>query len=348
VNATRYAHIGYPKNMSTTLQRGFFDAHPQIRHLGIGVGSNVGYIDEEIGAAIELYLQYCRDFRWTDQRARLKAAFERQLRAADEDPQARAVGLSLEHLSFSYTPDNIDVTTKARRLLYLLGPETRIIMVIREQWALLRSLYRECIRQGYPGTFSDFCEYAFKFQDRSFLLDFLYDRMYALYTGLFGEGNVLVLFMDELRAGDGLAWAAPGRSVVSERLAAHLGVSPLGGGLGHFNAALSEAELVVKRELNHSFRHDLGNRQYSSANTHRISGYFTHDLGVSLPQEAFMDVRTKRYLIAQARELAARAPGRRLDYDVVPEVAEGMSALFSESDLRLHDLIGRTPGCPEG
>lgn len=201
MKATRFVHIGYPKNMSTTLQRGFFDAHPDIHFMGIGVGSNVGYVSAEIGTAIELYLQFCKDFKWQEEAPRLRAAFARELARADAAPQTRAVGFSLEHLSFSYTPDNIDVTTKAQRTCALMGDELRVVMVVREQWSLFRSYWRECVRQGYRHGFDRFCEYAFKFQERSFLYDFLYDRMWDLWAGLVGAENVLVLSLEELREG---------------------------------------------------------------------------------------------------------------------------------------------------
>ncbi len=42
-----FLHIGYPKCFSTTLQRNFFSKHPEIFYGGIGIDSNIDFINEE-------------------------------------------------------------------------------------------------------------------------------------------------------------------------------------------------------------------------------------------------------------------------------------------------------------
>lgn len=98
--------------------------------------------------------------------------------------------------------------------------------------------------------------------------------------------------------------------------------------------------------LNRQHTHDLGNGQYSTANAHRVHDYFVHELGVAPPREAFVDVRTKRHLIAQARELAGQHAAPPISYEVDPEVRAGLDRFFRQSNARFQSQLGRDLGYP--
>ena len=55
-----------PKNLSTTLQRDFFSKHPEIMHLGVGINSNVYYINSRISSACENHFQYSNKYSYHD------------------------------------------------------------------------------------------------------------------------------------------------------------------------------------------------------------------------------------------------------------------------------------------
>ena len=190
----KYIHIGYPKCFSTTLQRSFFDAHHEIMHLGIGCGSNVDYIDPKISAYMENYLVYARTLSFREKQEEIKKHFSYWFDKAEKEGYA-AAGISLEHLVFSFSTDNIDTCEKASRLKEIFGENTKIIMIVRNQIDLLRSLYRESIRMGNPGSYDDFLNFCVLLKDRNFLYDFRYDLIYELYSDLFGSENILVLMM---------------------------------------------------------------------------------------------------------------------------------------------------------
>ena len=97
-NARIVVHIGYPKCMSTTLQRDFFSKHPEINYLGVGFADNMSYSTNEVEYLNETFLKYCRDDLWE----RSKLDFHHHLKKLI-DYQKTTV-FSNEHLSLKFFP----------------------------------------------------------------------------------------------------------------------------------------------------------------------------------------------------------------------------------------------------
>lgn len=301
---TRYIHIGFPKNFSTSLQRGYFDVHPQLLHLGIGCGSNVDYIDKRTSIYMENFLVYANPFAYRREKDRIIHHFNRWFEKVEEFKSKKALGVSLEHLSFCFTGDNIDTVTKAERLHEIFGSESKIIMIIRNQWDLLRSLYRESIRMGYDGSYKDFLHYVWVMKDRNFFYDFSYDLVFRLYSDLFGLKNILVLTHEKMRDTFGRLINQHQGIHIMDQLSDFLGCDRLQSELGHFNESLDGRHLAAMRVLNRKYRHDLGNGQYGrSANFHRLKHYLIEELGQ--PDDdayIYQDVIVKRRNIERAAE----------------------------------------------
>ncbi|MEJ2166190.1 MAG: hypothetical protein P8X90_11715, partial [Desulfobacterales bacterium] len=307
MSINRYIHIGFPKALSTALQRNFFDAHPNIYHLGVGCGGNLDYIDPDVELAVEDYLLFCKDLRYREKQVFIANIFQRFFSAAESDPHSNAVGISNESLSFGYIPGHIDVTVKARRLLSIFGGKTSIIMIIRNQPALLRSLYRESIRNGYWGSFNDFMKYVYFFQDRGFLYDFLYDRQYELYSSLFGSKNVHVFQLEEFLTSGRLKVNEEGKIELFNRLCGILNVPYVSLPLERYNDPLSPKELSIKERLNRERNHDLGHSLLTGVvNIHRLRRYFERDLHWPAEEWIYDDVKCKRELISRAKKLASK------------------------------------------
>ncbi len=74
----KFIHIGFHKNFSTSLQRSYFNTHPEIYLLGAGYGDhNLGFIDREIEIAIEQHFRYSKDFVYEDFKDQVKSSFEK-------------------------------------------------------------------------------------------------------------------------------------------------------------------------------------------------------------------------------------------------------------------------------
>jgi len=342
----RYIHIGYPKNLSTTLQRDFFGKHPQIFHLGIGVGSNVDYINPQISSACENHLVYSRDYSYNRKKTAIKKSFHEQFDLFEKSQNHKICGISLEHISFSFTPDNIDITTKAERLADIFDGDAKIIMIIREQNALLKSLYRESIRMGYPGEYSDFMNYSYLCQDRNFLLEFMYDYTYELFAKYFGKENIILVPVEDVRGEDGNLKSTNGKNDFVSTLCNELGIDYFDLDFDHHNKTLSEAQTVAKKELNKTYTHDLGNCVYgNAANFHRLKHYFIEELKFPLPDELlYYDARVKNKSVEEAIKLSADS-NKKIDYSYSDEIKNRLNDQFRTSNKKLELLSGkRLPG----
>lgn len=341
MKARRYLHIGCPKAVSTTLQRDFFAAHPAVRHLGVGCGGNVDYLDAQVELAIEGHLMFDRELRYREKAEALHRHFADHFAAADADPAIGAVGLSNESLCFGYTPGHADTALKARRLRDLFGPEAAVILIVRNQPDLLRSLHRESIRNGYAGTLAQFLEFAYLHQDRSFLGDFLFDRTVGYYGELFGAENVHVLPLEEYQDQGRLTPAAPGHTRLTDRLAEILGVPALPLELGRHNPSLDEAVLEAKRRLNATQPHDLGHALLAGVvNGHRLRQVYALDLKWDAEAWLYDDVKRKRALIAQA-EVLARTEPLALNDSLPEPLRRPLEEMFAADNARLAARLGR-------
>jgi len=338
----RYIHIGFPKALSTFLQRNFFDAHPNIFHLGVGCGGNIDYIDPDLEVAVEDYLLFCKDFRYREKQGFISETFQHFFSVAESDPHTKAVGISNESLSFGYIPGHIDVTIKARRMLSIFGKNTSIIMIIRNQPALLRSLYRESIRNGYWGSFNDFMRYIYFFQDRGFLYDFRYDRQHELYSCLFGKENVHVFELEAFRTNGLLNENDEGEIELLSRLCGILNLPYVPLAIERYNDPLSLKELSVKEKLNRTMIHDLGHSLLSGVlNIHRLRHYFERDLKWIAKDWIYDDVKRKRELIARAQKLASKDNVSEISYQYQDEIKERILPFFTEANRALEIRLGK-------
>jgi hypothetical protein len=95
-------------------------------------------------------------------------------------------------------------------------PEAKILITIREQSAVMISMYGEYIKYGFSSSLSDFVwqpshHSMTPIVDRAF---YNYDRALTLYEAIFGEGNVMALPLE---------WMSRNSEAAVEKIAAFLG-----------------------------------------------------------------------------------------------------------------------------
>lgn len=340
----KYIHIGYPKNLSTTLQRDFFSKHFEILHLGVGCNEhNLGYINDEIRIAIEMHLRYSKNSIYVDKQKEIKKFFELQFKQAQEK-KYKAVGISCEHFSFNFTPDNIDITQKAQRLYDIFGDETKIIIITRNQPDLIKSLYSECIRIGYPYGYYKFIEYCYFYKERNFISDFQYDKVFNTYAELFGEKNIMVVPLEEvIDESSREILQSDSKYIILQKICSFINLNYDSNiQLGHFNKKLDESVAVIKRDLNSNYPHDLGNIIYSGAETNRLWKYYEKELNIEMPYEAQNDVLQKQKLIKMAEnESLTRNLDLKIDYNCDPELEKRLYDFFSASNKKFQKLINK-------
>ncbi|WP_432409975.1 hypothetical protein [Rasiella sp. SM2506] len=332
---TKYIHIGFPKNFSTSLQRDYFSKHPEIYHLGIGLDSNLGYRDAMVEKTLEVYLKTCKEYKYLEEKGKITAHFQNIFNS--EKNTQRAIGISAEHLSFSFSYDSLSAPEKARRLFEIFGKETKIIMIVRNQFDLIKSLYRESVRVGFAGDFNSYFKLIYKYQDRNFIYDFRYDLMFETYTKLFGSENVAVFFFEEYREQDGEMILGNAGIKLFEDLNIFLKLSNPEMVLEHYNEALPSKKILNKALLNKAEPHDLGNHLLESAEKHRIKKYLEEDLHyIENENKTYSDVLVKRKLTEKA---ITSEDSNLISYNMDAHIVDKLKSFYETGNRNLEAVI---------
>lgn len=323
----RFVHIGFPKCGSTTLQIDFFYRHPQILFLGIGCGNPLKYIDENISTALELDLRYKKDLIYDSEK--IKGYFEKYFNKVKTNSSISCIGLSSENLSFTFTND-IDVTQKAKRIYRIFGRETKIIIIIRNQFELIKSLYSEFIMSGYYKSFEDFLEFSYAFHDRNYLCDLLYLNIYEYYEKLFGKENIGVFIFEKLII-DHLEFA--------KKICKFLGIDFFDYGINRRNQSLSIDDLENIRLFNKLNRHNLGNSLLDYSHSHRLKSYFSNQLGIAVPKQAINDEIKKSEIIRAIQVFRNSYNDEPKRLSINDHYKEKFIKMFSESNRIMSEKI---------
>lgn len=340
MSVERFVHIGFPKNFSTSLQRSFFSKHPDIHYLGIGCkNDNVNYINDKITSSIEMYVRYAKEIVYQKKKDQIINWFKSEFNNAEKSNK-KLVGLSAEILTATFSSNDNDIYTKASRIHEIFGSNTKIIMIVRNQLDLLKSMYHECIRNGYPLTYAKFIEYQYKYHCSSLSSDYLYDGVYEIYSRLFGQKNVLVLPFEQLRDKQtGKMVEVGNENLLIKKVSEFLEIDYSFDDFEHHNSALSPAELEAKRILNQTNPHDISSSNYDYVESHRLNPYFKSELNIEPFTKDYANVKVKRASIAAAKEMVKNDKSLSLDYSVDQEIYTKLTSLYAESNKVLQGMV---------
>lgn len=324
-----FIHIGYPKCASTALQTGFFTPHPELFYLGpYNGGLSFGFHNKEFKRLVEIEWRLMKDFGYDEVHAKsvVKQCYKDFLVSGK-----RKFGFSFESFAFTMHHD-IDVTQKAARLAKIFGRGTKIIMITRNQFDLLKSYYREMIVVGLTASYYKFISDIFYNKFRSIVFDFNFYKMYQLYAGHFGPENVLVLPYEYLKTNS---------QKFFELLAAHIGVTCNVTGIPHANESQNEAFYEHFRELNSTFRHSLGLAINEPVNQYRYSDYFREVDGIDPPPGADLEQSIHPLLWTNAME-KSRTSSLKIQYEMPMAVGEWLTRYYGKSN----QLLASSSGLP--
>jgi hypothetical protein len=174
------------------MQRGLFAVHPEVYDLGCG-GTFRGFIDSSIHWAVEYQIRQVKSRAYRG--SEVRNSFESHFAKARERNQFAL--LSHECLTLGLFHE-VDVEEKARRVYDVFGAGTKVLVVLREQWSLLFSLYDECVMCGLGLTYRDFIDALLARCDSGMLLDLDYAGVVGIYEALFGVANTKVVLFEDL------------------------------------------------------------------------------------------------------------------------------------------------------
>ena len=210
-------HVGFPKAASTTLQKNLFAGNNEILNLGLFPTSNIG-IDTSRSPTELSEIPYIHDKRlktlygFLTHSSGIEFEYERAIRLLNEilNDYNKQINNRSKNIIFSNesvtsvrfsSPELID---KAYRIKKVFGA-IKIIIIIRNQRDMLKSLYRDhpydprmiSFKSRYV-NFDKWIKIDFERGPLSLIRSLHFNKVVQVYDELFGEENVLVLPMEWL------------------------------------------------------------------------------------------------------------------------------------------------------
>ncbi|MDC0572445.1 hypothetical protein OAO91_03275 [Luminiphilus sp.] len=316
---TPIIHVGLPKTASTSLQK-VFNSSDQFYYLGRGCSASmIDYVSPEIEIAAEIDLRFRRKLLFNKEK--FVDSFTRQLDRGYS--QSKIPVFSSEYLAWA-SVDEIDLVDKVNRLALAFPSGTKILMFVREQNDLLKSIYRESVRQGFFRSYSAFIDNAWEKQDRNWLPCLNYGAIKSLYEEFFGKDSVLVLPYE---------WYKESPNLVNERLNNFLGLNCNFVSSGIANQALDDSQLLAMRFLNEKIRHTVGNDVLAGLQDYFAPSYFKQELSRSVPNQSLVDERLRKVLLKASMEL--KNPHVKIDFSANADVIRAMNAQFADNNAKL-------------
>src|SRR5690606_22553644 len=225
----------------------------------------------------------------------------------------------------------VDPVEKAIRLRGLFGPDAVVVIVIREQFSILKSLYLEMLKGGFRGTYRKFLEYTLLYQVRCWALDFCYDKVFETYAGLFKKNNCMLTL--ELLKNEPTQCL----SRLSNTLGVEDNVTELRS-LNQQSETLGYYEQL--RRFNERYPHEFGTHFFEPFNMNRMRAYFHNELQLAVPHDRLTDDYMRQPMQQAARMFAERSELPDIDLKIPNAIEEELVKLYGPSNRRLKQVAG--------
>lgn len=305
-SAVPLIHIGYPKALSSWLQKWLFT--PQN-----------GFCKVMDSLTLQLFLIDATPFTFdTTQAMEWMEKTRREAIQNKEVPESEKLQevLTGESLVGHTHCGGYNAKTNADRLKQLC-PQAKILIIVREQKTAIRSLYKTFITWGMPHSIDRILNPVEPNLSPQFNLDFLrYDLLVDYYQQLYGKENVLVLPYE--------AFAHNGADFV-RRIFSFCGMEPAEGKIKKLplnrlvNRGQTLLNLFIERWRNYVF----------VSNPFNYSGWFT-------PTEASL----KRRMTRSKKNPFPAFMDKWFEAGFKRKVAQHCAGQFAESNRRLQQLTG--------
>lgn len=325
-----WIHMGYPKCFSTSLQKAFFEKHPEIEYGGIGVGDHLSYSNKGLEFVFQSLLQHANKSFFDRNFEEAKSIVDDFVNKADQ-----TIVFSLETLVFPFSTLDFETIIERIHLLFE-NYDIHVLLVIREQLEFLKSLYGEFIRMGYPETFSNFIQWVWGFRDRNFYELLNYPQVYNLLKGKFGDNNIHLQFFETWKIDPGIE--------INNRVSELLEITNKSLPIWNDNPSLNKSEQANILHVNQQFRRGMGE--------HVLYPYLNHLNRIALErlesgytnEEVFENILTKRLALNKIKRLPQQAfeDFYKLQLPVV-DILKRMQQDWQTTNAQLKDILGTIP-----
>lgn len=169
-------HIGNPKAWSTSIQSMLVDREGDTyRYLGFrpSANKNEWYSDKNIAGLLNYDLRFIQSSRFKLKKDKYRKYFEEIYSKCSASGQD--LWISSENVSSRFILEEIGPLEKISRIQEILSGKILFVVIFRNIYETIQSIYLEYLKQGYTKTFTDFCDETYLFREANFL--------YSLFPG---------------------------------------------------------------------------------------------------------------------------------------------------------------------
>lgn len=315
-----WVHLGVAKGASSALQQYYFCAHPELLSVGLGgYGNSISWSSLELQQQLEVHLRCTAAHLYDPER--VAQVFTDEVNRLEQDTHKR-VGLSYENLSCSLGHD-VGLVEKAKRLHQLLGDNTKVVYVVREQLGFLQSLYKELLLWGLNVGYETFIERLVYTNFQGIVSDLQYAEIIAVYEELFHPSNVLVLDFQAV---------IHQTSETLERLSRFLGVSHTITTIPKVHKGLTDVQAQWLLERNRTHVHDFGRDRFAIWHGQRLDEYSRQTWKGWFPPEI---AENRAFGIESARLAREIVDGPPISFTLQPELQHRLQQCFLQTNERL-------------
>ena len=195
---TIICHLGNPKAYSTSIQTMLAaSGQEQFQYIGFRPSPDKAdwYLNPLIAELLNFDLRYTTKFHFGQKCPEYQAYFRQLTQQAELEN--KDIWISSENLSMRAIMEEIDPQEKFARLQQVLPDGVTFVLIFRNIWASLRSLYSEFTKMGYSKSFAYFTDEAYLFRRANFLYSLLPGHLLAaLQQELTGTNRIAYHFLD--------------------------------------------------------------------------------------------------------------------------------------------------------
>lgn len=328
-----FLQVGFPKCFSTTLQRSFFEKHPEIAFGGVGVGDNIGYVNMELEFVFESLLKYANHSFLNKHIDEARQVVDNFTRNAEN----KVVVFSSEHLIFPFSTQHVDPIEVTNRIQRIFGQyEVHILLLFRKQEDLLKSLYGEYLKMGYPETYSQFIQWIWGYRDRNFFEVLDYDQTYRNLCQQFGQDKIHVQFFEN--------WKENPEREINTKVSKIFGITNCNLPIKNDNPSLTTLQMANLLYINRKSPRGMGKHILTPFENHRnrvtlakLNSGYTND-------ELFENVHAKRMALVQMSQIPQQLFNQFFKLSsAATECHRRMQAEWKRSNQQLEKYLGNLP-----
>ncbi|WDD99263.1 hypothetical protein [Thalassomonas actiniarum] len=191
-------HLGNPKAYSTSIQTMLAESEQgQFHYIGFRPSKDKAnwYDNPLISELLNFDLRYTGKFHFQQKCPDYQAYFNKL--TAQAKAQNKDIWLSSENLSMRAIMEEIDPQEKIARLQKVLPDGITFVVIFRNIWASLRSLYSEFTKMGYCKSFDYFTDETYLYRQANFLYSLFPGHLItSLQQELTGSNQLRYHFLD--------------------------------------------------------------------------------------------------------------------------------------------------------